>query len=218
MLLEVQEGDVLYKNMPLLNKIQLALELADWTDAVHSVKDTAIAIAAASGVLGLIKFLQLDEIAAILTPLLELWGKAGALQDFIEGTYLLGDFIVRVNNAQSEAALYEAGQVFTQAMVKLGMVFLFKLLDAFSKNTNKLANDRIKTGKMTDIDAKNLEAIKKYEGKSLSEVRPELKKAYIIYENKKGTTVIRRKNTETQIALNLTVRVRLYLTWMPVPA
>ena len=40
------------------------------------------------------------------------------------------------------------------------MVFLFKLLDAFSKNTNKLANDRIKTGEMTDFNAKNLSKIK----------------------------------------------------------
>lgn len=202
-LLEVQEGDVLYKNMPLLNKIQLALELADWTDAVHSARDAAIAIAAASGVLGLIKFLQLDEIAAILAPLLEAWGFAGAIQDFVEGTYLLGDFFVRVNNAQSEAALYDAGQVFTEAAAKIGLNILFDLLGALAKNVKGLAADRIKTGKMTDFDAKNLEAIKKYEGKSLSEVRPELKKDYIIYENKKGTTVIRRKDTETQIALEL---------------
>ena len=140
----VVPGDEKIKNMKLQDKYIYAIRYADWDEAICDAKTMAIMLSATALIFGLIALTPIDELMVVMAPIFQAIGIGGAIEEFIKSLYLIADFIDRVNKAQSEAALQEAGDVFAQIIVGLGIAGLSALLNYLSGKAGAKAKERLK--------------------------------------------------------------------------
>lgn len=140
----VVPGDEKIKNMKLQDKYIYAIRYADWDEAICDAKTMAIMLSATALIFGIIALTPIDEVMEIMAPIFQAIGIGGAIEEFIKSLYLIADFIDRVNKAQSEAALQEAGDVFAQIIVGLGIAGLSALLSHLSGKAGTKAKERLK--------------------------------------------------------------------------
>lgn len=140
----VVPGDEKIKNMKLQDKYIYAIRYADWDEAICDAKTMAIMLSATALIFGIIALTPIDEVMEIMAPIFQTIGIGGAIEEFLKSLYLIADFIDRVNKAQSETALQEAGDVFAQIIVGLGMAGLSALLNHLSGKAGAKAKERLK--------------------------------------------------------------------------
>jgi len=188
--LEVLEGDIYYKNMAFTDKLALAMSLSDWKSPLSDAASTAVMVASCAVILGIIAATPLDEVLAVLAPLFETLGIAGTVTDAVRAVYLLADFVNRVQHAQSREALYEAGQIWAQAVVMIGMEALFAFLGKFAgKKKLEIERKNISLSKKTFQPIKDTGELNEYI-KNLSLKSQYMKK--IDVELKKDPTNLKR--------------------------
>ena len=149
----VVPGDEKIKNMKLQDKYIYAIRYADWDEAICDAKTMAIMLSATALIFGIIALTPIDEVMEIMAPIFQAIGIGGAIEEFIKSLYLIADFIDRVNKAQSEAALQEAGDVFAQIIVGLGIAGLSALLTYLSGKAGTKAKERLKARQQNKKEA-----------------------------------------------------------------
>ena len=149
----VVPGDEKIKNMKLQDKYIYAIRYADWDEAICDAKTMAIMLSATAVIFGLIALTPIDEVMEIMAPIFQTIGIGGAIEEFIKSLYLIADFIDRVNKAQSETALQEAGDVFAQIIVGLGIAGLSALLSHLSGRAGTKAKERLKARQQNKKEA-----------------------------------------------------------------
>ncbi len=140
----VVPGDEKVKNMKLQDKYIYAIRYADWDEAICDAKTMAAMLIVTTVLFGIIALTPIDELMAIMAPIFQAIGIGGAIEEVVKSLYLIGDFIKRVNKAQSEEALEEAGDIFAQIIVTLGIAGLSALLSHLSGKLGAKVKERLK--------------------------------------------------------------------------